>query len=269
MNVVELRDGRLAQVAQQLADADAVPKFQIAYPRNGVWSGNNQLGFEIPFDPSAQTAQTVLKMDEWGMPGIWTVSLGVTLKRELVDGEFFDCIAEIDFGSGGIMQHVDIDWVDGAQFALPMNAIDVKARWNDTAAALGLGAPDGVRISVLLSQMSPARSRATRSRFFILIHEVESISTSSGIPHDRIPLFSKSAQVLPINPADGPLLYGANFELQFFANSQTLNPILTIPGNFLAPGVKVPIPQFARYYGMTINGTSSVSGFVLFNLFDE
>lgn len=269
MKGVVLRDGRLAEAAEQFAAADDLPMVQLAYPRTGVWSGHNQLGFEIPYDPNATTAQTVLKLDEWGFPEVWTVSLGIRYQHELLDGEFFDCTAEIDFGSGGIMQTFDVDWVDGTVFSLPMNALNVRARWNDAAAALGLGAPGGIQISTILSRGAPARSRATLSKFFALVHAGESPSTSTGLPHDKIPRFAKSAQVVPSTAADVGILYGANFELSFFANSQTTNTLLTVLGNFLGPNVKVPIPPFARYYGLKINGAQSTSGNLMFNLFDE
>lgn len=267
--VILIDNARLLERAGELAEADALPKVQIAYAHKGSWTGDNNLGYEVPFKLNTRSPQGILAMPEYGFPECWTVSLGIRLEHELVDMEFFDCVAEIDFGSGGIMQTFEMDWVDGAVFSLPMNAINVRARWNDVAAALGLGGPEGVQVSVILSRGSPARSRATKSDPFVLTHEGESVSTSSAIPHNKIPRFSKSAQVLPFNPDDAGIVYGANFELQFFANQITTTPVLTIPGNFLAPGVKVPIPPFARYYGVTINGTQSTSGWVLFNLFDE
>jgi hypothetical protein len=260
-----LRDDRLAQAAKKFANADSVQKIQLAYPRTGVWSGSNQLGVELPFDPNTDHAQTILKMDEWGMPQIWTVSLGVRFEHELVDGEFFDCTAEIDFGSGGMIQSFDVDWVDGTQLSLPCNFINVRARWNDLARFLGLGVPGGVKVSVLVSQFAPAHTRATFSRFFILPG-----GASSPLPHDKIPRFAKSLQVLPINPADSATLYGANFEVQFFANTTSMNPVLTVTGTFLGPSVKIPIPPFARYWGVTTSaGAPGTAGWLIFNLFDE
>ena len=268
-NVILIDNARLLERAGELADQDKTPKVQIAYARKGAWSGDNNLGYEVPFKLNTQSPQGILSMPEYGFPEVWTISLGIRLEHELEDGQFFDCVAEIDFGSGGIMQTFEMDWVDGAVFSLPMNVLNVRARWNDVAAALGFGGPDGIQVSVILSRGSPARSRATKSDPFVLTHEPESISTSSPIPHKKIPRFAKSAQVLPLTDADAAIVYGANFDLQFFANQATATPVLTIPGNFLAPGVKVPIPPFARYYGVTINGTQSTSGWVLFNLFDE
>jgi hypothetical protein len=262
-------DGRLAEHAAKLADADEVPKVQLAYPKKGVWSGSNNLGYEIAFDLSTTTAQSILMLPEWGFPECWTVSLAVRFDQELVAGQFFDCTAEIDFGSGGIMQSFEIDWVDGAVFSLPMNAVNIRARWNDLATLLGLGGPAGVKVSALLSRGSPARSRATLSRFFILGHQGESSSTSSALPHDKIPAFAKSAQILPINSADVANLYDANFEVSFFANRDATTPVATVTGDFIDVNTKIPIPPFARYYGVKINGTASVAGWVIFNLFDE
>lgn len=261
---------RVDEAAAQFARADDIPKVQLAYPRQGVWSGANQLGVELPFVLNTETPQTILKLDEWGFPEVWTVSLSVVLPPQgLVDGQFFDCTAEISMGSGGIVQSFDVDWVDGTVFALPMNALNIRARWNDAAAAFGIIPPDGVKVSALLSRGAPARSRATVSKFFILLHLGEATSTASAIPHDLIPRFSKSLQIVPIGPADGGTLYSANFEVSFFTNKITTNPIMTMNGQFLGPSIKVPIPAGARYYGVKINGTASAAGWAIFNLFDE
>lgn len=258
-----LRDDRLEEVRGQLAAAQALPKVQVELPRHGVFSGNNQLGIELPFKPNAVHPQTIFKMDEWGFPQAWTISLGVRLEHELGDREAFDCVGQILIGSGGIQQAFEVDWVDGTMFSVVGNAINVVARLNDLQQVSGIPAPNGVNVSVQVGQYAAGQTRATVTRFQNLL-----ASTLSGI--GRIPTFAKSVQVLPIRDTDPAVVYSAGMLLQFFANQVgTPNPVATIPGNFLAPGVKVPIPAIARYFAMRNTGLADAQASAIFNLFHE
>lgn len=98
-------------------------------PPYGPWSGNNQLGFEVPFESNANNRQTVLKMDENGPPQVWTVALGIEGITAVQGG--VSVTAEIDFGAGGTTQRVDVDWLEGTVVSFPANAINVQAFWED------------------------------------------------------------------------------------------------------------------------------------------
>lgn len=99
-------------------------------PRTGPWSGNNQLGYELPFAPDDDNRQTILKLDEWGMPEMWTVSLGMRgFPQGLFDG--FGVRANINFGVGGSTQTIEVDWRNGAQVSLVMNAVNVIASFQN------------------------------------------------------------------------------------------------------------------------------------------
>jgi len=259
-----LRDDRIAEQAARNAVADSHPKFENSYPRTGPWSKSNQLGVELPFDPNIDHPMTVLKMDEWGMPQAWTVSLGVRFDRDLLAGEAFDCVGLISFGSGGIVQSFEVDWVDGTMFTLPMNAINVRAKWNDIAVLAGFAVTGGPKVSVIVAQYAAGRPRATLTRFF----SAAAASTSGITP---VPNFAKSFQVLPLQAVDSPQIYGANFAFEFLANVAPATTIASINGTFLGPAVKIPIPAFARYWRIRNLGAAvlPLQGAAIANLFDD
>lgn len=251
----------------------STPSMQISYPRKGVWSGNNQLGVELPFTPDQTFIQTIFKLDEWGFPETWTISLGFIFERDLVEDEVFDAIAEVDFGSGGIVQSFEVDWVDGTMFSLPMNAVNVRARWNDLAVLAGLLPPSGVRLSVIAARHGLRHARATRTLFLSVPPAIGIIPGSSALV--RIPNFAKSVVITPNRPGDAAALYSATTSLQFLSNTDPLapNPVLTVPGTFLGPtaSFKVPIPAFAHYWRV-VNAAAApaaIQGAAVFNLFDE
>jgi hypothetical protein len=99
--------------------------------RNGVWSGNNEFGFASGFAPDSDNRQTILKLDEMGMPQVWTVMLGLDYNAEefIPSSSSLDIIAEVSVGSGGTTQDFSIDWRQGTQFSMPMNAITIRAAY--------------------------------------------------------------------------------------------------------------------------------------------
>jgi hypothetical protein len=120
---------RRAREMQQKTAPKCVPVMVVDIPRSGSWSRNNQLGREAAFAPDANNRQTVLKLDEWGPPEVWTIGLG--LVNTLTSYNGFSVVGEIDFGVGGATQRIEVDWVNGTQITVPMNALNVIARWQD------------------------------------------------------------------------------------------------------------------------------------------
>lgn len=267
---------RIDEVSMQEARRDGGTQMvQLAYPRQGVWSGKNQLGVELPFQLDANRMQTIFKMDEWGFPEVWTVSLGLQLPEDLTEGQIFDIVGEVNFGSGGIMQQFDVDWVDGTAFSLPMNAINVRARWNSRALIQGVEPPPGIRVSTLIARSSIRHARATFTSFMGSLPVGEFLRNTFAVPpiFQPIPAFAKSVVVVPTTPADAANLYAAGSSLQFLMNNNTAVPatILGVPGTFLGPtaSFKVPIPATARYFTFFNGGAAPVSGELIWNLFDE
>jgi hypothetical protein len=265
---------------QMFADAKrdmGYPTVNVAHPRTGVWSGKNQLGVELPFELDANNRQTIFKMDEWGFPKVWTVSLGIELPKALKQGQIFDVVAIVNFGSGGIMQEFEVDWVVGTVFSLPMNAINVRARWSDRALIEGVQPPEGIRVSTLIAQYGLRHARATFTNFFGNLAGDDSVVVPNppGAPiFQAIPAFAKSVIVTPATPGDAAAIYAAGSSLSFFQNDNTAVPsfIQSVPGDLLGPtiGFKVPIPATARYWTFTNGaGNPPATGNVIWTLFDE
>jgi len=253
------------------------PVVQLAYPRQGVWSGKNQLGVELPFELDANRMQTIFKMDEWGFPEVWTISLGIALPTPLIQNQIFDVVAEVSFGAGGIAQTFECDWVEGTIFSLPMNAVNVRARWSSRAIIAGVLPPEGIRISTIIARGAIRHARATITAFMgNLAVGSDFVDFNNHFP--PIPAFAKSVTVVPTLPGDAANLYNAASYLQFLMNEDTAVPlpILTVPGALgaiplLGPtaSYKVPIPATARYFTFHNGGGAPVSANFIWNLFDE
>lgn len=232
-----------------------------AEPRKGPWSGSNQLGYEIPFDPSQTHPQTILKLDEWGFPEVWTVSLGVRFDKELLSTQVFDAIATVQFGSGGIVQSFDVDFVDGTIFSLPMNALNVLAIWKFDSLLPGVK-PPGVHLSTIIARGHIGKTRATYT-FSVTTPD------SGPITIFKIPAFAKSVQIVPTTPGANALYTDTHFELLFASN-----PAGAVVGTILGTsignvGTKIPIPAFAQYWAVNDSGGGGKSINVIFSLFDE
>jgi len=250
--------------------------------RTGEWSRNNQLGVELPFLVDVTHPQTILKLDEWGMPEVWTISLTLRLPRELVATELFDIVGNINFGAGGLTQTVQVDWVDDTIFSVPMNALNITASWSELATINGVPPPKGVQVGVIISPGSTTHGRATRTSLFGPLANGDLVVNPLNVPptFPPIPAYAKSATVTGSSSASTSILYSSGATLLFFVNNGTAAPgtIQAIPGNFLGPGVRVPIPANARYWSIANNSGGAMpagpapannAGAVIWNLFHE
>lgn len=178
---------------QDVPHGHVVPATAPVIPSNGSWSGNNQLGNEVPFAPDSNNRQTVLKLDEWGPPEIWTVSLYMV--NGLADFGSFNVQAHIEFGSGGTTQIETVDWVNGMQISLPMNAVNVIAEYKQVDVT---DAGRGIRLGV---QLSRGRRGGSQPPVLTLSDElfVGSMTTSAPI---EIPKFATRIKFMPTLPGD-------------------------------------------------------------------
>lgn len=144
---VDTFDRRVAEMEGK-QNPPGMSRVIVEAPKNGVWSGNNNLGIEQPFAPSANNRQTILKMPEWGFPEVWTVSLGMKgFPQGQFDGFFVRAIIEV--GVGGVTQTYEIDWRNGTHISVPMNAINVIAEFENLDI---LTEGQGLSLSVELSR---------------------------------------------------------------------------------------------------------------------
>jgi hypothetical protein len=184
----------------------AVPRVATITPRTGGWSGDNQLGYQAKYGPDRRNTQTILKMDEWGPPEIWTISLFVDQKFESFDG--FNISARINFGVGGSTQVIEMDWLNGAQISLPMNAVNVEALFESVDVTTeGAGLSVGVQLA-----------RGTRGGTQPPIKTLAATRTFAGggsIDIFELPLFAKNAVLVPTGTLAGELT-------SFFADTNFL-----------------------------------------------
>lgn len=122
--------------------------------RVGAWSHGNQLGQRQFLNAGASLSedavnarQNILKLEEWGFPEVWTISLGIEFRGSDPSAEAANYQAEIVFGSGGATETVIIDWIRGTSISLPMNAVEVNCLYDSSAIA-----DNGVSVQVLLSR---------------------------------------------------------------------------------------------------------------------
>jgi hypothetical protein len=173
-------------------------------PRAGGWSGDNQLGYQAKYGPDKRGTQTILKLDEWGPPDVWTISLSLEQKFAASDG--VGVVARIGFGAGGSTQVIHMDWANGAQISLPMNAINVQAVFRDVDVTTeGRGLSLGVQLA------RGRRGGNQPPRYTIAERLVVDVGTS---PVFELPAFASAVYVQPITLADAPDVFSASCALR-------------------------------------------------------
>lgn len=163
-----------------------VPMVAPIIPRTGPWTGDNQLGNIAAYGPDKRGTQTILKLDEWGPPEMWTVSLFLKQTFESFNG--FNVRARIGFGAGGATQIYECDWINGCQISFPMNAVNVEALFeNVDIIAEGAGLSLGVQIS------RGSRGGTSPPRITI----VENQNFPNGQQAFDLPAFAKRVVLVP------------------------------------------------------------------------
>lgn len=184
----------------------AVPRVAVITPRTGGWSGDNQLGYQAKYGPDQRGTQTILKLDEWGPPEVWTVSLFVDQKFAQFDG--FDIKALINFGAGGSTQVVKMDWLNGAQISLPMNAINVQAIFESVDVTT-----EGAGLSIGVQVARGARGGTTPP--ILTLAATMTFAGGGSIDIFELPAFAKYAVLVPTSTLAGDLT-------SFFADTNFL-----------------------------------------------
>ena len=222
-----------------------MPSVATVVPRQGWWSNYPQLGEEQAFAPDANSRQTILKADELGPPEVYTITLGIFYSEQDWPGagRAFEVEAEINFGAGGATQVVKIDWAQGAQISLPMNAVNVVATYNiDSVAAPQ--PPADLRLSVMLGR-GPAlgKSRWTDPT-------PSSLVALGQTPPRRIAAFASRIRVIASNPAGAGLVFTAGNYLLFQGGPLTGDEQIAsvrLDQYLNANGQGILIPGQARY----------------------
>jgi hypothetical protein len=225
-------------------------------PSNGCWSGDNQLGIFTQFAPDSNNRQTVLKLDEWGPPVVWTISLA--LRDSL---QFFHAVqlkAIVEFGAGGSTQTVELDWDNGAQISLPMNALNVIAEVVNVDAFTTEG--PGLQLGVQIAR--GRRGGSVPPKLTLLSNQ---FLANLGQADVTIPPFATDLFAIPSDPGTIVDVYDQNFTIQLWSGSTPgLGVVLgVLRGTELLAGRTLPVVAGARSARVT-NASGHFTSFTLF-----
>lgn len=229
-----------------------------------LWSGNNEFGIETGYQPDGDGIQTILKLGEWGPPMLWTISLGIAYNPDLIPGSGdgrFSIDGLIRFGSGGVTQEMAVDWAEGTSFSLPMNAVNVMARYSDYTNRKN-NTPSDLRLRVNLAPGGEVQGYATKSELLFVL--------TAGTNFVRIP---KYARRLSVQRGSGIVggAWSANMLYTFAGggsgasgDSGSFTGAEFLAGGFAGNGV--PVPPTARSLKVTNTTGSNEEVLLVFHL---
>ena len=240
---------------------------------HGVWSGNNNFGFEVPFGASRGTRERIINLPEWGDPAVWTVSLGI----DYTEGAWpyganhgFELVAEVAYGVGGATETALIDWIQGTTFSVPMNALSVNASYSATIEEGPPNRPSDLVLRVLISRgavcsgIPPTKSAELLNGSNVAIVVDNAVAT----PAARIPKFGKKLRPVPILPTDAIRLTNGNNFVRFFSSFDILSTGFAT-GSFRVGAASliegIPVPPFSKYVSIENQGGGVAGTAVLFN----
>lgn len=217
-----------------------VPLVAQLIPRNGGWTGDNQLGYIAKYAPNQRATQTILKLDEWGPPEVWTISLLVKKEFTLYDGVYIK--ARINFGAGGSTQVVEIDWINGTQISLPMNSVNVEAIFSDVDVTT-----EGKSLSVGVQLSRGSRSGGVDPRLTLAENIVIPAATAGPTPGQtesfELPQFAKSVYAIPCvaTAAEIAAFYSGGLRMLSLSGNNGANFTGSMSGNQLGQGMVMPV----------------------------
>jgi hypothetical protein len=247
-----------------------LPVFPLPLRHHPLWTGNNSLGFEVPLSEDATETsileRTVLKLDEWGMPEVWTITLGTNFTPSLDnDNQAYALEGIIEYGSGGAVDDFVVDWTNGTVIRLNMNAVSVKLRgtFGDPAGGPGSIIPPGLAARVLLSRGALPGLPPQVTRF--AIGQAGVLDPSFGAA--KVPKFGKSFRPFGTTNAAADAMFAVGNYWQFYSTSGsggTLVGSIRAPDavNYLGGGGGIPIPFPARQVAF-LNTTGGILNFRL------
>jgi hypothetical protein len=199
-----------------------MPQVVATTPREGLWSGYNQLGYQAKYGPDQRQTQTILKLDEWGAPEVWTISLYI--KQKFLDFTGIGVKARINFGAGGATQVYECDWLNGTQISLPMNAVNVEAVFEDVDVTTE---GPGLEVGVMLARGSRG---GTRPPVYTIVENLEVAADNQTVFMD-VPEFTKRLVLMPASDTLAQLASFYSVNTQLVVNSSKF-----LSGDFVGVG---------------------------------
>jgi hypothetical protein len=216
----------------------------VVTPSQGWWSGSNNLGSETGFAPDSNNRQTVLSMPELGLPDVWTVSL--YLNNGAVDFGSFDVTAAIEFGAGGSTQIIKVDWVNGTQISLPMNAINVIAEYRHVDIT---DDGSGIRLGV---QLAKGRRGGNQPPVLTMSNEYFVGADSAGPPLE-IPKFATRIKFVAVLPGDPQAYVSTTSYIAVSGNNGTSFNVQAVSGDHILENDGLEVFGASRFVRV-ING---------------
>lgn len=247
--------------------SSAVPLVQTMDAQHGPWTNNPNYGANIPFSADANNRQKILKLDEWGPPSEWTLSLGMYYDESNAANDIsFRIIADVTIGAGGATQTFQVDITRGVKIASTMNAIDVVVQYvPDFAIPAALKVPTDLRVTALLSRGCRAGNYPPTLSFPVT-------QLAGGGTHTAplpIPNFARAVWVLPVQinavvPVIDP--YISTVQLDLVAN-KNLDAVVEMPlSHILSFANGFPVPAESKYWILNNDSANIVSVIVVFAL---
>jgi hypothetical protein len=240
---------------------------------HGLWSGNNNFGFETRFLPNGGNRERIISLPEWGEPAVWTVSLGIEYSENAwpaAPSQGFEVVAEVNYGTGGATETVLVDWIQGATFSVPMNALSIEAFYGAPVSESPPNRPNDVLLRVLIGRGSVSTG-ISPTKFAPLLDGNTFATVTDDVrvvPPARIPKFGRRLLLVPLSPDDAErLAYGATFVRFFSAFDLTGSAFATgtyrIDSQNLISGF--PVPPFSKYVTVENIGGGIGSATAAFN----
>lgn len=220
----------------------------VVTPSQGWWSGSNNLGNEVQFSPDSNARQTVLSMPELGLPDVWTISL--YLVNGVADFGAFNVRARIEFGAGGTTQIMEVDWINGTQISLPMNAVNVIAEYQDVDIT---DDGSGIRLGV---QLAKGRRGGNQPPTLSMSDEYFVAAGDTG-PLVEIPKFATRVRFVAVLPGD---TYSLSADVTYIAvsgNNGTSFNVQAVPGDQLLANDGLQVFGAARFVRVINSGASN------------
>ncbi|HET9929950.1 MAG TPA: hypothetical protein VFQ35_04650 [Polyangiaceae bacterium] len=162
-------------------------------PKKGPWTGNNNLGYRLKFAPDADNRQTILKLPEWGFPEVWTVSLALSgFPGGLFDG--FGVTGHLEFGVGGATENIAVDWANGTQVSLAMNALNVIAEFSNLDVT-----EEGQGLELIVQLARGNRPGGSRPPTLTMLRD-EPFGAGADTGNLEIPAFASRIIAVPSDP---------------------------------------------------------------------
>lgn len=179
---------------RKVADAEpADPPLPVlkTEPLKGIWTGNNNLGIRRSFEPDARQRQSVIMLPEMGFPQVWTIALGIVgFPSGLFNG--FNVRGILEFGVGGATDVIEVDWINGVQLSLTMNALNVIAEFSD----LDIDT-EGQGLELVVTLARGSRPGGSQRPVVTLAENIAMVATTGDSGLIEIPKFATRVCAVP------------------------------------------------------------------------